>query len=147
MKPLTITAVALTLAGCMQTNAPQTKLTVPATAAVSSSDDTLALSCQDLAIRNNNIAKRVRELEAEQARMSRQNAMTDAVLGVGLGAVLGAGAQGGLSGIRTASAAVQGIETVRQAERGTGSLQNVNDSLALMQRSAQLQRAMVEKGC
>lgn len=147
MKYINIVATALMLSGCMQTAQPAAPVSIPARAAVTSADDTLNLSCGELTNRYTNIGTRIKEIEAEQTRLSRQNAMTDAVLGVGLGAMLGVGAQNGLSGIRTASAAVQGIDAVRSAERGQGTLQNVNDSLALMQRSAQLQRAMVEKGC
>ena len=117
----------------------------PSTAALD--DQTLALSCADLSTRNSNIHARVKELEAEQKAEARTNAVTDAVVGAGLTAIMGAGMQGGLSGIRTASTAVQGIETVRNAERGLGSMASVSDSVALVQRSSQLQRAMIEKGC
>ncbi len=87
------------------------------------------------------------ELEAEQKRAARTNAITNTVVNVGLGTIMGAGMQGGLDGMRAASATVQGVNAVRSAEQGHGSLANVTDTLALAQRSAQLQRAYVEKGC
>ncbi len=46
-----------------------------------------------------------------------------------------------------ASATVQGINAVRSAEQGHGSLANVTDTLALVLRSAQFRHAYVEKGC
>ncbi len=137
---------AATLAGCMNTGQP-TVQSLPTVGQRTSDASTLALSCNELATRSNNITVRVRELEAEQQRAARANALTDAVVGVGLTAVLGAGAQGGLNGIRAASATAQGVDAVRRAEQGQGSIANVTDSLALLQRSAELQRAYVEKGC
>ncbi|WP_342075134.1 hypothetical protein [Yoonia sp. SS1-5] len=108
---------------------------------------TLALSCSALTTRNNRIGVRLSELERQSQAQARQAAVTDAVVGIGLGAVLGVGAQGGVSGLRTASATIQGVEAVRAAERGNASMQNVTDVLALAGRSVELQRAMIEKGC
>ncbi len=143
--PLALVTAA-TLAGCINTGQPSVQ-GLPTVGQSTSDPSTLALSCDELAIRNSNITARVRELEAEQQRAARNNALTDAVVGVGLTAVLGAGAQGGLNGIRAASATAQGVEAVRRAEQGQESIANVTDSLALLQRSAELQRASVEKGC
>lgn len=109
--------------------------------------ETLALSCSELGTRNARIASRLREMEAESKARARQTAVTDAAVNVGLGALIGVGARGGLSGLRAASATVQGVEAVRSAERGTGSMQDVTDTLALAGRSSELQRAMIEKGC
>lgn len=138
---------AVMVAGCMANPASQVGMQLPTTGGAATDPSTLTLSCSELATRNNNIKGRLRELEAQQQAQARQNAVTDAVMGAGLSAVLGVGAQGGLSGIRTASATAQGIEAVRRAERGQGSMASVSDSLALINRSAQLQRAYVEKGC
>ena len=142
MKPTTILISAAALAGCVNTGQ-----SLPTVGQPTSDPATLTLSCDELETRNNSIAARVRELEAEHQRAVRTTALTDAVVGIGLGAVMGAGMQGGLTGMRTASATVQGIESVRSAEQGHESMSNVTDSLALMQRSAELQRAYVEKGC
>ncbi len=46
-----------------------------------------------------------------------------------------------------ASATVQGINAVRSAGQGHGSLANVTDTLALVQHSAESRRAYVEMGC
>lgn len=143
--PLALVTAA-TLAGCMNAQQPAVQ-GLPTVGRSTSDPSTLALSCGELANRNNIITARVRELEAAQQRETRNNALTDAVVGVALTAVLGAGAQGGLNGIRAASATAQGVDAVRRAEQGQGSLTNVSDSLALLQRSAELQRAFVEKGC
>lgn len=147
IKKLTYGLAAVMVAGCMANPVSQVAMQLPTTGGASTDPGTLALSCSELATRNNNISARLRELEAQQQSQARQNAVTDAVVGVGLSAVLGMGAQGGLSGIRTASTTVQGVEAVRRAERGQGSMASVSDSLALINRSAQLQRAYVEKGC
>jgi len=72
---------------------------------------------------------------------------TDLVASVVLGGVLGAGARGGLSGIRTAGAVVQGVEGVRAAEQGRASFDEITEVLPLATRSGELQRAMIEKGC
>lgn len=146
MKLALVLVTAVTLAGCMNAGQPSVQ-GIPTVGQSTSDPSTLALSCNELAIRSSNITARVRELEAEQQRAARNNALTDAVVGVGLTAVLGAGAQGGLNGIRAASATAQGVEAVRRAEQGQESIANVTDSLALLQRSAELQRASVEKGC
>ena len=71
-----------TLAGCMNTGLP-TVQALPAVGQRTSDASTLALSCSELATRNNNITGRVRKLEAEQQRAARTNALTDAVVGVG----------------------------------------------------------------
>ena len=147
IEKITYGLAAVMVAGCMGNPASQVAMQLPTTGGTSTDPTTIALSCNELATRNNNITVRLRELEAQQQAQARQNAITDTVMNVGLGAVLGIGAQGGLSGIRTTSTAVQGIEAVRRAERGQGSLASVSDSLALINRSAQLQRAYVEKGC
>lgn len=128
------------LAGCV--NNP-----LPTVSQRTNDDATLALSCDELTTRNNNITARVKELEAEQKRTARTNALTNTVVNVGLGTVMGAGMRGGLDGMRAASATVQGVNAVRSAEQSHASMANVTDSLALMQRSAELQRAYVEKGC
>ncbi len=46
-----------------------------------------------------------------------------------------------------ASATVQGRNAVRSAEQGHGFITNVTDPWPSMQRSAELQRAYVEKDC
>lgn len=149
MKNVFVSTIAATLlAGCMQNQSGQQPVSLPVVGRSAGADvETLALSCSDLATRNANITNRVKTLEAEQKAQARTNAVTDAVVGVGLTAILGAGMQGGLNGLRTASGAVQGIDAVRRAERGQSGLASVSDSMALLQRSSQLQRAMVEKGC
>ncbi|WP_299752387.1 hypothetical protein [uncultured Tateyamaria sp.] len=131
---------AVILAGCVSNP-------LPTVSQRTDDDATLALSCEELTTRNNNITARLQELEAEQKRTTRTRAITNTVVDVGLGAVMGVGMRGGLDGMRAASATVQGINTVRSAEQAQGSLVNVTDTVALAQRSAQLQRAHVEKGC
>jgi hypothetical protein len=147
MKTVSYGIMAIMLAGCMQNGATQVPVNTTAVSRANIDSGTIALSCTDLASRNQNITLRLRQLEAEQKAQARTNAVTDAVVGVGLTALLGAGAQGGLSGIRAASGAAQGIDAVRRAEQGGGSMAAVSDSIALVQRSSQLQRAMLEKGC
>lgn len=142
MKPTTILISAAALAGCVNTGQ-----SLPTIGQSTTDPATLTLSCDELTTRNNNITARLQELEAEQKRTARTRAITNTVVDVGLGAVMGAGMRGGLDGMRTASATVQGINSVRSAEQARGSLVNVTDTVALAQRSAQLQRAYVEKGC
>lgn len=145
MKPFVqLTCVCILLAGCAGV---PTASQQPVSQSTQLDANTLALSCSELTARNNRITVRLNELERQSQAQARQTAVTDAVVGIGMSAILGAGAQGGLSGIRTASATIQGIEAVRAAERGAESMQSVTDVLALAGRSAELQRAMIEKGC
>lgn len=137
-------AVLLLLAGCMQND---TAVSIPTVSRAPADPQTSNLSCSDLVVRNQNITERLAELEAAQKTQTRTNAVTDAVVGVGLTALLGAGARSGVSGLGAAAETVQGIETVRRAEQGQGQLSAVSDSLALVQRSSELQRAIIEKGC
>ena len=145
MKPFVqLTCVCILLVGCAGApSAPQQSFAQGAPLDA----NTLALSCSELATRNSRITARLTELKRQSQAQARHAAVTDAVVGIGLGAILGAGAQGGISGIRTASTNIQGIEAVRAVERGSESIQSVTDVLALAGRSAQLQRAMIEKGC
>lgn len=147
MKWMIVIAVAAGLGGCMNAAPTQTAVGAAAVGQSVSGADTEALSCAELQTRNQRITQRVRALEAEQRAQTRGNAVTDAVFGVGLGALVGVGAQGGFEGIRAASGAAQGLDTIRQAEQGQQSMSTVSDTIALAQRSSQLQRAMVEKGC
>lgn len=138
---------AISLSGCMNSQQAPTQVQRNSQPAASLDTETLALSCGELQLRQGRIAKRLKDLEQEGKARAHTAAVTDTVVSAGLGALLGAGAQGGISGIRTASAAVQGIEAVRAAERGQESMSAVSDTLALAARSSELQRASIEKGC
>lgn len=139
MKPILISVLCIALSACMMS--PERPMTRRLDA------ETLALSCKDLAARQGRIEARVKELEEESQQKARGRAVTDTVINVGLASIIGVGARGGVGGLRTASAAVQGIETVRAIERGNGNYQDVTDVVALATRSGELQAAMVEKGC
>jgi len=140
----TITAIALiSLSGCMGT----TQSLTPQQTRSIADPETLALSCAELSERNNRITARLSQLEAESKARQRGNVITDTAINVGLGAILGVGARSGLSGIRAASATIQGIEGIRAAERGQTAYSEVTDVMALAQRSAILQRTSVENGC
>lgn len=109
--------------------------------------DTLALSCTDLSTRNANLKTRISELEAENRKAQRRQAITGAAINVGLSTLIGVGAGVGVGGLRAAGATVGAVNSVRSAEAASEQLAQVQDGLALAQRSAQLQRAMIEKGC
>lgn len=143
MKHAVSSLLFLALSGCLGT--PMTPTS--ATSASIADDNTLALSCSVLSERNARITTRLQQLEAESTAKQRSNVLTDTAINVGLGALMGVGASNGISGIRAASATVQGIQGVRAAERGQGAYSEITDVMALAQRSAVLQRAMVEKGC
>lgn len=143
MKYLLLPAILVGFASC--TAVPQSS-SVSQTRSIADAE-TLSLSCSELSGRNARIEMRLRELEAESKAKQRTNMITDTAINIGLGAIIGAGARGGVSGLRTASATVQGIEGLRAAERGQAAYSEVTDVMALAQRSAVLQRAMVEKGC
>lgn len=134
--------VVLVVAGCAQPPlTPTPHRNAPLDAA------TLALSCSEIKTRNDRITVRLKQLEQESKARARTQAITDTIVGAGMSAVIGVGARGGIDGLRAASATVQGVEMVRAAERGNGSMQEVSDVLALAGRSSELQRAMIEKGC
>ncbi|WP_299969362.1 hypothetical protein [uncultured Roseobacter sp.] len=109
--------------------------------------DDLSLSCGELSARNGRIVARAREIEAESRTRARQDAIANTAVNLGLGVLMGGAARGGLTGVQAAGAVSQATTRIRNAEGSQERLQEVTDAMALARRSAELQRAMVEKGC
>jgi len=136
---ITLVSCAL-LAACVQ-SAPIEQ--VPSTSSASVD----GLTCSDLTTRNARIGERLRQLEQEGQQTASNNALKSAALNIGLGALLGQSVGGGVNAIRTASAIGGGMSAVLAAEAGQQQMETVSDTLALARRSADLQRAMIERGC
>lgn len=142
MRFLASLTLVATVGGCLSVPQP---VSTPRAALLD--EATLALSCQELAARNTKIQNRIRELEAENKRQRQQEAVAGAIVEIGLTALVGASVSGGVHGVRTASTAANAATAVRNAESAQSDLAQVQDALALGSRSAELNRAMVEKGC
>lgn len=144
MTRLGLVCVAAMAAGCVQ----QPTTTTPQLAASGTQDATLnQLSCTTLTARHTEIARDVAERQSRQSPATNQNAIANAALNVGVGVLIGRAGGGNLESIRTASAVGSGMQDVFSQQGAQGPLSGAEDSLALAREAADIQRAMITKGC
>ena len=144
MKTIQLILAWSALAGCMQ-SVPEAKPVTTSQTATSSA--TAGLSCNELGLRNGRIVARLSAIEQESKATGRTNAITNAALNIGIGALIGRSVGGGVDAIRAASTIGNGMSAVLAAERGQAQMGTVSDTLALARRSSELQRAIIERGC
>lgn len=107
----------------------------------------LERSCADLAQMDTNIITRINEIEAEERKKRRNQALSNAAVNVGLGALLGGSVGGGVDSIRAADATARAVTSVRAANQGMDGLRTVQDVTALANVRSQVVRAQIQKGC
>lgn len=148
MKKLTVPmlAMALIVSGCLSTQ--QGLVPNPtATRAMNSHADDLKLSCSELNLRSGRLEARLAELEQEAKVQRRKDAVTNGLMSIGGSLIPGIAARGGVNGLRTAGAVMQGVDAVSSAEASQAQLSSITDTISIAQRHSDLQRAAIEKGC
>jgi len=107
-----------------------------------------ALSCKEVNGRLSNLYARYEKIAAVERAKEQQAALVDGALGIlGTGML---GNAGSVSAIRNTQAVVavgQGLSALQAAEASKGQLKTINDSALIAQRTAQLERVKMEKGC
>lgn len=138
--------MALALSGCFSPQ--QGLISNPnTTRSIQAQSDDLKLSCVELNTRKSRLEARLVELDQEAKIQRRKDAVSSGLMSVGAGILTSMGARGGIDGLRTSGAIIQGVDAVSNAEGSQKKLSNITDTISIAQRHSQLQRAAVEKGC
>lgn len=136
--------VAAILSGCMQQ--PTTPIAqVPASPSPLSDVD--QLSCMELEKAFRQTSDQANQLRNQPSQTAMQSAVANTALSVGAGLLIGRAGGGDLESIRTASTIGTGLQDVLATQTGQGRASNAGGAIALAQRSADLQRAMIRRGC
>ena len=107
-----------------------------------------ALSCKDVNGRLANLYARYEEIAAVERAKEQQAAIVDGALGIlGTGMMGNAGSISAIRNTQTVMAVGQGLGALQAAEASKGQLKTINDTSLIAQRTAQLERVKVDKGC
>ena len=107
-----------------------------------------ALSCKEVNGRLSNLYARYEEIAAVERAKEQKAAIVEGALGVlGTGMLGNAGSISAIRNTQTVMAVGQGLGALQAAEANKGQLKTINDTSLIAQRTAQLERVKVDKGC